>query len=186
MIFEILKYYAQFPNHSKVLEIFAKGRSDLPEYIAIQEEIKNLPDSSRIQGLDHFVFGQSFDSVKQRVDGILSGTYLFVEVGDIMSKSDQRNSIQDEVQMAVTIAAKSAEMDLIEEAIQSRRTLSMLQQLRIAMISDKRTTPWLKELSGACQIRPFVAKEFASVGWTMMFEREGSDLFNLKRLIIRE
>ena len=74
MIFEILKYYAQFPNHSKVLEIFAKGRSDLPEYIAIQEEIKNLPDSSRIQGLDHFVFGQSFDSVKQRVDGILSGT----------------------------------------------------------------------------------------------------------------
>ena len=88
--------------------------------------------------------------------------------------------------MAVTIAAKSAEMDLIEEAIQSRRTLAMLQQLRIAMISDKRTTPWLKELSGACQIRPFVAKEFASVGWTMMFEREGSDLFNLKRLIIRE
>lgn len=48
MIFEILKYYAQFPNHSKVLEIFAKGRSDLPEYAAIQEEIKaylNIPGS---------------------------------------------------------------------------------------------------------------------------------------------
>lgn len=186
MIFEILKYYAQFPNHSKVLELFAKGRSELPEYAVIQEGIKNLPNSSQIQGLDHYVFGQSFDSVKQRVDNILSGTYLFVEIGDIMSKRDQKNNIEDEVQMAVTIAAKSAEMDLIEEAIQSRRTLAMMQQLRVAMTSDQRSTPWLKELSLSCQIRPFVAKEFASVGWTLMFEREGSDLFNLKPLINRE
>lgn len=108
-----------------------------------------------------------------------------MEIGDIMSKRDQKNSIQDEVQMAVTIAAKSAEMDLIEEAIQSKRTLAMLQQLRVAMTSDQRSTPWLKELSGSCQIRPFVAKEFASIGWTMMFEREGSDLFDIKRLINR-
>lgn len=53
------------------------------------------------------------------------------------------------------------------------------------MTSDQRSTPWLKELSGSCQIRPFVAKEFASIGWTMMFEREGSDLFDIKRLINR-
>lgn len=186
MIFEILKYYAQFPNHSKVLELFAKGRSELPEYAAIQEDINNLPKSSRIKGLDYYIFGQSFDAVKQRVDNILTGTYLFVEIGDIMSKRDQKNSIRDEVQMAVTIAAKSAEMDLIEEAIQSSRTLTMMQQLRVSMNSDQRNTPWLKELSGSCQMRPFVAKEFASVGWTLMFEREGSDLFDLKRLINRE
>ena len=163
MIFEILKYYAQFPNHSKVLEIFAKGRSQLPEYATLQEDIKKLPNSSRIQGLDYYIFGQSFDSVKQRVDSILTGTYLFVEIGDITSKRDQKNNIQDEVQMAVTIAAKSAEMDLIEEAIQSSRTLAMMQQLRVAMTSDRRCTPWLKELSGSCQMRAFVAKEFASV-----------------------
>ena len=77
MIFEILKYYAQFPNHSKVIEIFSKGRSELSEYVAIQEEIKSLSSSSRIQGLDYYIFGQSFDSVKQNVDRILSGTYLF-------------------------------------------------------------------------------------------------------------
>ena len=117
--------------------------------------------------------------------GIVSGTYLFVEIGDIMSKRDQKNNIQDEVQMAVTIAAKSAEMDLIEEAIQSRRTLSMMQQLRVAMTSDQRNTPWLKELSSSCQIRPFVTKEFASIGWTLMFDREGSDLFDIKRLFNR-
>ena len=52
MIFEILKYYAQFPNHSKVIELFSKGRSELPEYVAIQEEIKSLSNSSRIRGLD--------------------------------------------------------------------------------------------------------------------------------------
>ena len=74
MIFEILKYYAQFPNHSKVIEIFSKGRSELSEYVAIQEEIKSLSSSSRIQGLDYYIFGQSFDSVKQNVDRILSGT----------------------------------------------------------------------------------------------------------------
>ena len=76
-----------------------------------------------------------------------------------MSKRDQKNNIQDEVQMAVTIAAKSAEMDL--------------------------NTPWLKELSSSCQIRPFVTKEFASIGWTLMFDREGSDLFDIKRLFNR-
>lgn len=40
MIFEILKYYAQFPDHNKVLEIFSKGRSELLEYGILQEEIK--------------------------------------------------------------------------------------------------------------------------------------------------
>lgn len=186
MIFEILKYYAQFPDHNKVLEIFSKGRSELLEYGILQEEIKKMPDHSRITGLDYYIFGQSFDSVKQRVDNILAGTYLFVEIGDIMSKRDQKNNIEDEVQMAVTIAAKSAEMDLIEEAIQSRCTLAMMQQLRAIMLSDQARTPWLKELSLSCQIKPFVAKEFSSVGWTLMFEREGSDIFNLKTLINRE
>lgn len=56
MIFEILKYYAQFPNHSKVIELFSKGRSELPEYVAIQEEIKSLSNSSRIQGLGLLYF----------------------------------------------------------------------------------------------------------------------------------
>ena len=183
MIFDILKYYAQFPNHSKVLEIFSKGRSELPEYAKLVAEIKNLPVHSRIQGLDYYIFGQSFDSVKQRVDQVLSGTYMFVEIGDIMSKRDQKNNIQDEVQMAVTIASKYSETDLIEEAIQSSRTLNMMNQLRAAMFSDQKSTSWLKELSESCQIKPFVAKEFSSVGWTLMFEREESDMFNLKSLI---
>lgn len=186
MIFEILKYYAQFPEHNNVLEIFAKGKSELPEYAALIEEIKELPVHSRIKGLNHFVFGQSFDSVKQRVDQLLTGTYLFIEIGDIMSKIDQKNNIHDEIQMAVTIAAKSSESDLIEESIMSKRTLDMMKQLRVAMLSDQKRTPWLKELSESCQIKPFVAKEFASVGWTLMFERQGADLFDIKRLINRE
>lgn len=186
MIFEILKYYAQFPNHSKVLEIFSKGRSELPEYAALRKDIEGLSNHSRIQNLDYYIFGQSFDSVKLRVDQIISGTYLFVEVGDIISKRDQKNNILDEVQMAVTIAAKSSDMDMAEEAIQSRRTLAMMQQLRVAMFSDQRHTPWLKELTEACQIKPFVTKEFASIGWTLMFEREGYDLFEIKRLINRD
>ena len=37
----VLKYYAQFPDHNKVLEIFSKGRSELLEYGILQEEIKN-------------------------------------------------------------------------------------------------------------------------------------------------
>lgn len=186
MIFEILKYYAQFPNHSKVLEAFSKGRSELPEYSELLNEIGALSNNSRIQGLDYYIFGQSFDSVKQRVDQVLSGTYLFVEIGDIISKRDGKNNISDEVQMAVTIAAKSSEMDLIEEAIQSKRTLAMMQQLRVAMFADQKTSTWLKELSESCQMKPFVTKEFSSIGWTLMFERQGADLFDIKRLINRE
>lgn len=186
MIFEVLKYYAQFPNHSKVLEAFSNGRSELPEYSELFKEIEDLPNNSRIPGLDYYIFGQSFDSVKQRVDQVLSGTYLFVEVGDIISKRDGKNNISDEVQMAVTIAAKSSGLDLIEEAIQSKRTLAMMQQLRVAMSSDQKASPWLKELSESCQMKPFVTKEFSSVGWTLLFERQGADLFDIKRLIMLE
>lgn len=186
MIFDILKYYAQFPDHTRALEIFSKGRSELPEYAVLQEEFRDLPKHSRISGLDYYIFGQSFDSVKQRVDQILSGTYLFVEIGDISSKRDERNNITDEIQMAVTIAAKSADCDLIEESIQSRRTLTMLHQLRRVMLSDQKEISWMKELSDSCQISPFVAREFSSVGWTLMFERRGSDLFDLKRSINRD
>lgn len=182
MIFEILKYYAQFPDYDKVLEAFSKGRSDLPEYALLQEEIKGMSGRSRIAGLDHYVFGQSFDSVKQRVDSILLGTYLFVEIGDITSGRDQRNNIRDVVRMAVTIAAKSAETDLMEEAVYSERTLVMMRQLRREMMLDQASTPWLKEISPSCQISPFVAREFSSVGWTLTFEREGSDMFDLKHL----
>lgn len=177
MILDILKYYAQFPNHDKVMDLFLKG-SDIEEYDVLKTVIASLPIKSRLPEIDFFVFGQSFDAVKLQVDQILFGSYLFIEVGDITSIKDNRNRVDDKIRMSATLAYKvSNNTDLIEEAIFSNKTLFLLNRLRECMLNDN--IPWLKEISSSSEIKPFVVKEFSSIGWTLFFERSGSDLFNL-------
>lgn len=180
MILDIFKYYAQFPNLSGVQDLFVNGKSSSPVYAQLLEAVKQLPLHDRLPEINHYVFGQSYDDVKAQVDKI-SGTYLFVEFGDIDSKRDQRNTITDTFQIAVTVASKVvSNSDLIEIAIISEETLQIINQLRILQFSDQSKHPWLKEISEKHRIVPFVAKEFSSIGWTMIFNREGADMLNLK------
>lgn len=181
MIFQIFKYYAQFPDLKGVISLFANGKSDIPAYIALRDEIQNIPTHSRIPEIKHYVFGQSYDSVKSRIDQI-SGTYLFLEFGEIESIRDRRNSIQDTFDLAVTIASKiQTTSDLVEQAIISQQTLGLIHQLRTLQHEDQARQSWLKEISDRHTIVPFVAREFASLGWTIVFKREGADLLNLKQ-----
>lgn len=182
MILDVFKYYAQFPRLEGVLGIFANGESDLPLYMQLKEYIHAMPLHSRIPEIDNYVFGQSYDDVKSQI-GKLTGSYLFVDFGSVMSTRDQRNSLQESFELAITIASKIPDTaDLVEIAIITDRLLQLINKLRACQISDRTKHPWLKELSDKHNITPFVAPEFSSIGWTIIFTREGTDILNVKEL----
>ena len=107
--------------------------------------------------LENLVFGQSYDYVKKRVDNI-TGNYLFVDFGEFTSSRDTHNSILDSQKLAATIAMKvSDSADMVETAIASEMTLSLLAALRKRLILDSRSEdlPWLDKISENHDIIPF-------------------------------
>lgn len=180
-IINLLKYFARFPQKAGVLSMFANGSSDFPRYAELLSFVRELPDAV-IPGIDNFVFGQSFDHVKQRIDAI-TGSYLFVDYGEFTSSRTARNSIIDSQKLAATVAIKlSDSADIVETAIASDTTLSLLADLRKRLILDSRSEelPWLDKMSDSHEIIPFVSPEFKSIGWTLMFSASASDLFEVK------
>lgn len=183
MILDLFKYYAQFPDIKGVESIFANGRSDSQLYTELLNSISTMPVHSRIPGIQNYVFGQSYDAVKHRIDNI-SGTYLFLDFGEFSSTRDQRNTIHDSFDLATTIASKvSSNSDLVELAIVSEQTLQLAHQLRVLQYEDQKQHPWLKEIANQHTIIPFVAREFSSIGWTITYKREGADILHLKEAL---
>lgn len=182
MILDLFLYFAKFPTRDGVLSMFTNGSSAYAQYSDLYDTVSALPPPL-IATIQSYVFGQSFDSVKARIDGI-TGTYLFVDYGEFSSKSDNRNSIVDTQKVAATIAMKLSDTsDLVEEAIASGICLNLLNTLRAHLLYDAEcgNISWLSRSTIKGQdIIPFVAKELKSIGWTMMFEANAADLFNVK------
>lgn len=181
MILDLLKYFARFPKKEGVISMFANGSSDFVQYAELIGYVRNLPEPV-MPGLENLVFGQSYEYVKRRVDNI-TGNYLFVDFGEFKSSRDTHNSILDSQKLAATIAMKvSDSADMVETAIASEITLSLLAELRKRLILDSRSEdlPWLDKISAGHDIIPFVSSEFKSIGWTLMFSSTATDLFNVK------
>jgi hypothetical protein len=185
MILKLFEYFARFPERAGVISAFANGQSDLPFYNALLERIKALPDISLMPDIKSYVFGADMATVKRRVDAI-TGTYLFIDFGEIDSERNDKNSITDSLRMAATVASKVSDLtDIVERAVISDMTLSLTNELRARIYADSGSdkTPWLQELSFKHSIVPFIAPELNSVGWTVVFTSEGADMLNLKALI---
>ena len=181
MITDLLKYFARFPRKAGVLSMFANGGSDFPQYAELSDFVRNLPEPI-IPGIENFVFGQSFDHVKQRIDN-LTDSYLFVDYGEFSSVRTARNSIIDSQKLAATVAIKlSDSADIVETAIASDAALALLTELRKQLILDSRSEdfPWLERISDSHEIIPFVSPEFKSIGWTLMFSASASDWFEVR------
>lgn len=181
IVLDLLKFFAIIPHRDGVNDIFLNGRSKFPEYLELQEYVRSLPEPV-LPEIQSLVFGQSMDAVKRRVDKV-SGTYLFVDFGELSSDYNSNNSIEDTQRLAVTVATKvSNSADIIEEVLISDTTLDLLNHVRAYMLAHKHKEPWLDMLSRKHSIVPFESKELNSIGWTLMFDAAASDWFNLKEL----
>ena len=183
MILDLFKYFAKFPARSGVEELFMNGKSDYSQYAALQDYISNLPADGMVPDISHFIFGESIEKVKSAIDKV-TGVFMFVDFGSINSAFNKSGSVDDRLQMAVTVAAKvNAQSDLVEDTITSATTLNLLNHIRAIMISDSRTVGWLQYLKESHQMDPFVAESIHSLGWTLTFDIFASDALDVKTLV---
>lgn len=171
MIKDQFLYFAQYPSKEGIRAILTNGSSDFPGYNELAEALDNLPDMSRIPEIANYVYGQSFDELKQRIDK-LAGSFLFVDYGELNMLADGRNSYQITQRIAITVANKMTNRaDAAEYMLASDDTLRLLSKVHAWMLADAEqgNIEWLSrgELDKA-EIIPFVATELSSVGWTLM------------------
>ena len=171
MILNQFLYFAQYPSKEGIRAILTNGSSDFPGYNELTEALDNLPEMSRIPEIANYVYGQSFDELKQRIDK-LAGSFLFVDYGELNMLADGRNSYQITQRIAITVANKMTNRaDAAEYMLTSDATLRLLSRVHAWMLADAEqgNIEWLSrgELDKA-EFVPFVATELSSVGWTLM------------------
>lgn len=171
MILNQFLYFAQYPSKEGVRAILTNGSSDFPGYRDLVDALNNLPDMSRIPEIANYVYGQSFDELKQRIDNLV-GSFLFVDYGEFNSLRDSRNSYEITQRIAITVARKMPDRaDAAEYMLASDATLRLLSKVHAWMLADAEhgNIEWLSrgELDKA-EFVPFVATELSSVGWTLM------------------
>lgn len=132
MLLDLFEYFAKFPATAGVTKGIAnKGESSMEEYATVLKAIKEMPEKELVPEIENYVYGQSFDELKQRIDK-LTGSFLFVDYGEVDMQSDGRRSFQCTQRIAVTVAMKlSAHADMLERVIANDRTLQMLSKVHV-------------------------------------------------------
>ena len=184
IILDLFLYFAKFPQKSGVKAIATMGASSMPEYAQLMTALDQLPDISLVPEIEHYVYGQSIDDLKQRIDRLL-GSWLFADYGEI-STQDERGSMQVTQRLAVTVAMKLASnADMVERVIASDRTLQMLSKVQAHIMADSEAgeLAWLARGNiGKAEIVPFVATELGSYGWTLLIDAAAPDALGTNEL----
>ena len=182
MILDLFKYFARFPKRENVLKgIATKGESDMTEYAQMEDAVKALPGTGIVPEIENYVYGQSFDELKARLAN-LTGTFLFVDYGEVDMQSDGRRSFECTQRIAVTVAMKlPATSDMMERILTNDSTLQMIAKIHGYLLADVEGGElyWMERDSVTdCEIVPFASAELHSYGWTLMLSARGSDIID--------
>ena len=186
MLLDLFTYFAKFPASEGITRgIATKGESSMEEYATVLGELSNMQDKELVPEIENYVYGQSFDELKQRIDK-LTGSFLFVDYGEVDMQSDGRRSFECTQRIAVTVAMKLPNTsDMLERIIANDRTLQMLSKIHARIMADaeREELYWMNRDSVAnCEIIPFVSAELQSYGWTLMLSATGADILDTHRI----
>ena len=188
MLLDLFTYFAKFPASAGVTRgIATKGESSMEEYATVLSMLGNMQEKEKelVPEIENYVYGQSFDELKQRIDK-LTGSFLFVDYGEVDMQSDGRRSFECTQRIAVTVAQKlSSNADMLERVIVNDRTLQMLSKVHARIMADVETEGlyWMdRESITNCEIIPFVSAELQSYGWTLMLSAKGADILDTHHL----
>lgn len=177
IIQDLFLYFAKFPQKSGVKSMATMGASEMPEYAELMDELDALPQESLVPEIEHYVYGQSIDDLKGRLDKLL-GSWLYADYGEF-STQDDRGSMQVTQRLAVTVAVRlSQNADMIEHLIASDRALDMLSRVQARIMADCEDglLEWLSRGNlQKTEVVPFVATELYSYGWTLLLDASASD-----------
>lgn len=181
-LIDIFLFFAKFPKKDGIFSAFNKGESSLDSYNSVKLLVQDMLEHS-LTDIKHYIFGANFDAVRRRVNNIASGEdYLFVDFGEIECDTDQRRRMNDSARLAVTVAFRVNDFsaDIIEQMLYFDASLRKITEIRNYIISVQKDHPWLRDISDKHTFVPFLSPDFASIGWTMLFNREGYDSFGAK------
>ena len=189
MLLDLFTYFAKFPQNSGVIKgIATKGESSMEEYATTLDILGKMEEKELVPEIQNYVYGQSFDELKQRIDK-LTGSFLFVDYGEVDIQSDGHRSFECTQRIAVTVAQKlSSNADMLERVIVNDRTLQMLSKVHARIMADVETEGlyWMdRESITNCEIIPFVSAELQSYGWTLMLSAKGADILDTHHLARR-
>ena len=188
MITDIIKYFSKYPERAGVLCMFTNNTSTLAGYNALKAYVQDLPEHGVIPDIQYMAVGQSMESLKSFLNSITGCvTYLLVDFGEINSSKNNKNTISDTMKMAVTVAMRVPDgLDIMEESIVSANTLGQINSLRAHLIKDSREKvlgSWFGLFDGRHDLVPFVTKELQSIGWTIMFNADGTDMLDVTTIM---
>ena len=186
MLLDLFTYFAKFPASEGITKgVATKGESSMEEYATVLGELSNMQEKELVPEIENYVYGQSFDELKQRIDK-LTGSFLFVDYGEVDMQSDGRRSFECTQRIAVTVAMKLPNTsDMLERIIANDRTLQMLSKIHARIMADaeREELYWMDRDSVAnCEIIPFVSAELQSYGWTLMLSATGADILGTHRI----
>lgn len=186
MLLDLFTYFAKFPQNSGIIKgIATKGESSMEEYATTLDILDKMEEKELVPEIQNYVYGQSFDELKQRIDK-LTGSFLFVDYGEVDMQDDGHRSFECTQRIAVTVAQKlSSNADMLERVIVNDRTLQMLSKVHARIMADVETEGlyWMdRESITNCEIIPFVSAELQSYGWTLMLSAKGADILDTHRL----
>jgi hypothetical protein len=187
MLLDLFTYFAKFPASAGVTKgIATKGESrSMEEYATVLSMLGNMQEKELVPEIENYVYGQSFDELKQRIDK-LTGSFLFVDYGEVDMQGDGRRSFECTQRIAVTVAMKLPNTsDMLERIIANDRTLQMLSRIHARIMADaeREELYWMDRDSVAnCEIIPFVSAELQSYGWTLMLSATGADILDTHRM----
>ena len=188
MLLDLFTYFAKFPASAGVTRgIATKGESSMEEYDTVLSMLGNMQEKEKelVPEIENYVYGQSFDELKQRIDK-LTGSFLFVDYGEVDMQSDGRRSFECTQRIAVTVAMKLPNTsDMLERIIANDRTLQMLSKIHARIMADaeREELYWMDRDSVAnSEIIPFVSAELQSYGWTLMLSATGADILDTHRM----
>ena len=186
MLLDLFTYFAKFPQNSGIIKgIATKGESSMEEYATTLDILGKMEEKELVPEIQNYVYGQSFDELKQRIDK-LTGSFLFVDYGEVDMQDDGRRSFECTQRIAVTVAQKlSSNADMLERVIVNDRTLQMLSKVHARIMADVESEGlyWMdRESITNCEIIPFVSAELQSYGWTLMLSARDADILDTHRL----
>ena len=78
IIQDLFLYFAKYPSKDGVKSMATMGGSEMPEYQQLMDALDALPEDSLVPEIEHYVYGQSIDDLKGRLDKLV-GSFLLVE-----------------------------------------------------------------------------------------------------------
>ena len=173
--------FAGYATSTAIEKQYNKGNSNLEGYERLkQRAIDEGVYTDTPFRFDNYVIGPNIEAVARAVNNFV-GYYLFLDYGEINCAVDGRNIHRDRLKLAVTVAYKVKEFnaDMMEQLIVSSECLRRLAIIRDDMVRRYSCGSGDKMISDSHTFVPFLGRELSSIGWTMMFDRQGIDSFRV-------